>query len=319
MAYVGSTLPIELLNYYIEEWNIQTIFLTSNKLVPSYTYLIKYHRKVRIKILPKNFLQNIVVLFSSLLKFKVIKYDIYFFHESCWPWFDLFVKLIGARGIFIPQIDNSGRKEVDYKYIEENSRFARILKFMNLHNLFRIYAQFSDGSQKNEFVYSIKIYPKSIKVYDLHYSRELITNRKPKKYAKKSKKIIILSGRDCVDDEILSSVYYKIIDFAEFHNYQTFVKDHPSESGRLNLQDKRIINIDPCLPVELIEDDFAYAIGVASAGLLFFEERAVSIIQVIEGISKDAMEQRKKHLTSIPGGEQIYFLKNIAEFDKLLI
>ena len=72
------------------------------------------------------------------------------------------------------------------------------------------------------------------------------------------RKILILSGKDWIADEIQIKAFLKIIEIALKYNFQCFIKDHPSIQGRLNLSHIKVQSIDPAIPVELIENDFAF-------------------------------------------------------------
>jgi uncharacterized NAD-dependent epimerase/dehydratase family protein len=67
------------------------------------------------------------------------------------------------------------------------------------------------------------------------------------------------------------------------------------------------------LPVELLEDNFALAFGFATAGLLFFTERAVSIIDTFKEVTEEDRQLKMQHLKGVSGGQKIRFLTNLEE------
>jgi hypothetical protein len=318
VGFVASTLPIQIINLYIKEWNINTIVLSDRLHLPSYKYLLKENKGLKFKILPRNVFLSIATLFSILLKIKLSRKRIVFFHEAAWPWFDLFVTYFKPNGMYIPQINNSGRTLVSYQDIASGSAFARMLKSLHLDVLFNVYEVYSSSNDYRKFFLAIKKYPDSIAVYNESYSRELINDKSGNSIETHKKKVIILLGKDWISDEILKEAFSKIIEIILSCNFKCFIKDHPSIAGRLNLDDDRVEYIDPAMPIELIDDDFTFAIGVATAGLLFFKSRAVSIIDAIEDIDNKTKILRKQHLLSIDGGEQIQFIKEISQLYTLL-
>ena len=312
VAFAASTLPIELLNKYMGEWGVQSIVLSSHLHLPSYKYLLKDKPGTTIRVLPDSLSGSVVQLFFLLVKIKITNKQVIFFHECGWPWFDLFVTLLKPHGVCIPQINNSGRTLVSYDVVEHISMFAKALKFLRLHTLFNIYSQANDGGETQKYFFLIKKYPSSITAYDEKYSRQLII-KKQQLTVSRERRIILLVNRDFVADEVLIAAYNKVISFALEYGFQCYIKDHPSISGRLNLKHSKAIYIDPALPVELLEDNFALAFGFATAGLLFFTERGISIIDTFKEVSEEDRQLKMQHLKSVPGGQKIRFITNLEE------
>lgn len=312
VAFAASTLPIELLNKYMGEWRVESIVLSSRLHLPSYKYLLQDKPGTAIKVLEDSLVVSVIQLFLFLVKIKITNKKVIFFHECGWPWFDLFVTLLKLQGVRIPQINNAGRMLVSYDLVEHSSLFAKALKLFRLHTLFHIYAQANDGGQTDKYFFSMKKYPSSITVYDEKYSRQLII-QKQRLTVSKQRQIILLINRDFVADEMLIASYNRIIDFALYHKFQCYIKDHPSISGRLNLKHTDVTYIDPALPVELLDDNFILAFGFATAGLLFFSERAISIIDTLKEVREEDRQLKMQHLKSVPGGQKIRFIKNLDD------
>jgi hypothetical protein len=317
VAFVASPLPAQLLSLYIKDWNIDTILLSDKSHLSSYNYLLKGNELLKIKILPDNIFGSILVLFFTLLGIKVTQKRVVFFHEAAWPWLDMFITFLKPEGKHLPQINNLGRTLVDYESVASTSAFARVLKWFNLNHLFNIYSVFSGGGEVKKYFFAIKKYPSSIVVYNESYSRALIADKKKKNSKKKKRKVLILSGKDWIADQILVDAFSKIIEMALAANFSCFLKDHPSVVGRLNFHHEKVEDIDPAMPIELIEDDFAFAIGFSSAGFLFFDDRAVSIVDAVENIDENTRILRKQHLTSLVGGDKIQFVSKFSEIDFL--
>jgi hypothetical protein len=317
VVFVASALPIQLLSLYQKEWDVQTIVISDKLHLPSYNYLLKKNQQLKFKILSGNIILSITTLLIILLKIKISGKRVIFFHEAAWPWFDLFITFIKPAGLFLPQLSNLGRTQVNYESVASHSTFARMLKWFNLDRLFDIFLVFTNGGASINHFFSIKKYPESVISFNENYSRQLIIDKSKEFEGNCKRKILILSGKDWIADEIQIKAFLKIIEIALKYNFQCFIKDHPSIQGRLNLSHIKVQSIDPAIPVELIENDFAFAIGFATVGLLFFKDSAISIVDAVENIDENIRRLRKQHLTSLVGGEKVKFIKALDEFNEL--
>jgi hypothetical protein len=72
------------------------------------------------------------------------------------------------------------------------------------------------------------------------------------------------------------------------------------------------------MPLELLEDDFTLALGVASTGLVHFGNRAISIIKLLPAGEEGASSRRIAHLVSILGGAVVRFPEDLAELGVIL-
>ena len=200
-----------------------------------------------------------------------------------------------------------------------STKLQRLLCFLRLKKLFIYYQGDSDNNEGYFFVQKIKSYPNSIDQFEVKESKKLIlkTNQNFKKFEKKMK-IIILCGRDIVADKELIKIYKEIIDIANSLGFMCYLKDHPSAIARLNVQNVLAEVIDPAMPVELLEDDFALAMGVASTGLLHFTTRAISIIKFLPNCEEETKNRRIAHLESMLDGKKVHFPENLEEIKTLM-
>ena len=319
IAYVASTLPIALLDKKIADWGVKKIILQGAAHKASYEYLKMRYPYLRLYVLPQNFFLNTLVLAWVLAKLRLMHGQVFFFHECCCPIFDILIKLFQPQGAHYPQVTLGGFKRVDSDLVFP-TKLHRLICFLGLKNQFDYYRGDKENKEGFFFVQAAKDYPNSIERHEIMESRQLLLKFIPHGgNVSGNKKIIILCGRDIVGDNELVKIYLEIIDLAISYGFICYLKDHPSEVARLNFYSEHVIFIDPDLPLELIEDDFVSAIGVASTGLLHYGSRAISIIKLLP-ISDDGQRiRRTSHLLSMPGGEVIQFPEDFFALQSILL
>ena len=69
VAYVASTLPIEILKNNIKNWNLDELIIANDFHFKTYNYLLK-NNDVKITIVPKGFFKNFIFLFLKILSIK---------------------------------------------------------------------------------------------------------------------------------------------------------------------------------------------------------------------------------------------------------
>ena len=101
---MGSTLPVSILGKMSKKWNINKIYILSDKDLKSYLHLKNISNlDIKIKLLNQGWLQFFSFLII-LLKVKLSNKRIFFFHECCCPSFDLLVGIIKPYGYYLPQV-----------------------------------------------------------------------------------------------------------------------------------------------------------------------------------------------------------------------
>jgi len=319
IAYVASTLPIGILDKKLSTWGINEIILQGAAHKASYEYLKNRHPLLHLRVLPRSFILNILVLTWILVKLKFVNGRVYFFHECCCPIFDILVKIIQPNGAHYPQVTMAGFKKVSSEEVFP-TKLHRLICFLRLKDWFDFYRGENENNEGYFFVHSIKSYPISITRNTVEESRQfLIESISQNKNFSHLKKIIILCGRDIVDDIELTQVFSNIIDLARSFGYTCFLKDHPSAVGRLNFFNEHSEVIDPSIPFELIEDDFTLVIGVASTALLHFSSRAISILKLFPLANKSACARRIAHLVNLPGGDLVRFPRSLEELSEIFL
>ncbi|CAN1513343.1 hypothetical protein MCEHALHM7_00882 [Methylophilaceae bacterium] len=307
-------MPIAILNEMIPLWNVTHIVLSSESLLKSYAFLKSKYPYISI-VESLNSYHLYFRLISVMLKTHFTKMRIVFFHECCQTIFDILVKILHPKGHFYPQVTMNGF-EVSRNCIYELPFLIKIfLKLFHMEESFNYYKGYKDNNSGRFIALTSIKYPFSIKCHSIYESRKIFS--RPYKRSKYSKKIIFLAGRDAISDKKLIKIYSDMINLACKLNYKCFIKDHPSARARLNIKHPLAENIDPFLPVELLDMDFAFAVGVSSTSLLHFRGRAISILNIVT-LEKKKIKLRKAHLLSLSETHEILFLNSLKNFKEII-
>lgn len=319
IAFVASTLPIALLDKRLIEWDVDEIVLQGPAHLASYRYLKARHPFLSLRVLPQNFFLNFLMLSWILAKLRLTRGRVFFFHECCCPVFDILVKIFQPQGAHYPQVTLGGFEKVDEDLVFP-ARLHRLICFFGLKNLFDYYRGDNENKEGYFFVQAIKDYPKSIERHQVLDSRQFLFKfASQRRYYPDTRKIIILCGRDIVEDKSLAKIYAEIIDLASSFGFTCYLKDHPSRIARLNMRHELAQFIDPSMPLELVDDDFIFAIGVASTGMLHFGMRAISIIRLLPDCHDGESRRRISHLLSMPGGQAVQFPEDLSALKEIFL
>lgn len=309
VAFVGSTLPSQLIEKQLKLGKIQKIYTSHEKFVQSYEYLVeKTGTNITVEaIVSKSRIGGIARYIQILGMEKSAKRFVYIYHECCWPMLDLAIFLVRPLGVLTPQVKIEFMfKPTTYKYLFARLGFTKGLKCFFQSALFKYYYTSNDGLDGDLIVSAAKFYPKSIlPVSDLHLQVVPPTNIRSK-----LPKLLILTGSDCVKSEELINLYNDIIDTAINLGFEILIKNHPNPEVRLNFHRDEAEVISPTIPCELLNDDFSIVIGTASAAMVGFGSRSVSVINLLKTMSLDDKNQRELFLRS---------LNPLAKFPKNLI
>ena len=71
------------------------------------------------------------------------------------------------------------------------------------------------------------------------------------------------------------------------------------------------------MPAELIQFEYKFVIGFASTSLLAFGAKAISIANLLD-CDADLIAMRIQHLTSLPGGTDIAFPRDMSQLHELI-
>ena len=316
IAIVASTLPIPVLDKKIAEWQIEAIYVTTTSLVGTYEYLNQASKRVEIY---KIGLSQIVQFFSLallMLQAKHKKKTIYFFHECCFPAFDILIGIVNPNSVYCPQVRMDSFQVERIETLRHRVAYAA-LSFLGLKSKFVLYSADGDNNQKKWFALSRKDYPESVVSFPIEDSIKLRQVKQHGREGKSLRRFLIIGGTDIVDNGSLIRCYKGIVDFMVSRGFRGYYKDHPNPHARLDFNDPRVSILDALMPIELIEYDFDLVFGYASTSLIAFGSKSVSVVRLIE--HDDAkIRQRVRHLQSLPEGNNIRYPRNIAEISGLL-
>ena len=315
VAYVASTLPIEILKNNIKNWNLDELIIANDFHFKTYNYLLK-NTKTKITIVPKSFLKNFIFLFFKIVLIRFNKKKLFFFHECCCINFDLIINILNPKAIFYPQVTLNSFDEVNSNDISFTNKESLLIKFFIQYKNFKPWKIPKDNGKGHAIVWSCIKYNNNIVLKDLKDSYKLKNRKKTIDFS--SNKILILAAQDFCSEIKLKNIFKLIINKLVNQGFEVFIKDHPNPETRLNLDIElktKVLNSE--LPIELLNDDYKHVIGFCSTSLLFFENRAISLIHLLDE-DKMEIEKRKLHLLSLPKGEETFYPKTIEELFKTL-
>jgi hypothetical protein len=322
VAFVASTLPLHILDCMIEEWEITEILVSNEILISSYKYLNIKNPKLKIKSLPKGNIFQILKLALWLINLKIKRKKIFFFHECCCLFFDIFISWFKLNGEYYPQVTLDSFRPIDFSKIDSNNKTKKIIKILYLQNNFSPYIIDLDNNCGESIVWARVKYPKLIKSYCIEASNKIKKTNKFKNIEKNDgfEKVLLILGKDVAADFEVVLIFNKII--IELHKLKLkiYVKDHPNPQFRLNLNLNcfDLYYIDPFLPVEMIQKEFKFVFGVASTGLVHFNDRSISILDFFTSVDPEILKRRKEHLLALPNGNDIKFPTNINEIISII-
>lgn len=313
---VASTLPVGILASQLDSLKIDRIYVLSRELELSYLWFKAKHPKSDIVRVPSGlFLQSIYFL-VVLLRARISGTKVVFFHECCMPIFDLIVKMVKPSGYYFPQVTMAGFEEIGVDEFP-NSAMRRLLAALRVVDLYKFYRSPAVADHAREYVVSIRSYPETIICKDVIFSRATVAAYFALDHSG-LKKVLFITGKTFVADAIQSDLFATLINEAIALGYDCHVKDHPNPVYRLNLKAAGATVIDPLMPVELLDRDYRLAVGVSSSALLAFNERAVSLVMLLAGMSESDKGLCIGHFENALPGNRIRYINSVDEFGDLL-
>jgi hypothetical protein len=310
IAFVASTLPVEFLRKNEKKLNIEEIILNHNGIYESYSI---FEAKI-IKILKPKILSQIFYIAYKLLEIKIRKKRVIFFHECGVPIFDILVKIINPKGDYYPHTNMNGYKKISYEEMRIN-KLIKLIELIKLKDQFNYYEDLKYADGKKIYTMSMKLYPCNIKINSIVETWEQKKNNS-KEYIK-SNRILILTGRDYIEDKELKKLLNEIIDFIISIGIICDLKKHPIDGIDIIRNDVNIL--DSQIPVEIMENIYINIIGVSSTALLHWPKKSISIINLLNKMDEETKKIRKNYLMNLPGSEFINFPNVIDDLHQLII
>lgn len=313
ILYVASTLPVVTIKSNLDSWNVGKIILANNLHRETYSFLLKGRNDIKLISSPDGFYLNFLFLFNTLLFSKITRTEIIFFHECCCTLFDLIINFINNKSKLFPQVTLDSIEKINENDINFYNKEKLLISFFLQKKRFFPLKLNKDNNSGFDVIWACKYYNSNINVFGLDETKQF-RNSRVNKNKISNNKVLILASRDFCDDSELINIYLVLFAFFDKSGINYIIKDHPNISSRLNVP---VISTDkyisPDIPTELIDDDFQYVVGLCSTGLIYYSNRSISILYLIEE-NIELLEQRKLHLLSLPGGDLINFPKNYSEF-----
>lgn len=313
---VASTLPIGFIATQIHRLRIERIYVLSKAHQISYQNLNKQYPAIEIVRMPAGSLMQSICFLFILLKVRLTKRRIVFFHECCLPIFDLLLCLVRPLGYYFPQVTMSGHDEIEPAAFPRKKIFG-LLQLLRVVDRFKFYRFGPVGGNAGGYVVSIRGYPKTIICHDVGYSRKTVSGYNSSGNAK-TNAILFVTGKSFVADAEQVVILSKLLSRAMARGYVCEIKDHPNPNFRLNFSVEGAVVIDPHQPVELLDHSYRLAVGVSSTALLNFNERAVSLLYLLENMLQQDRLLCVKHFDGIFPGNKINYVRSLDEFEELL-
>ncbi len=322
-AFIASTLPALFLKKNLEVLKINKIVVSRKDLLNSFSFLLTEHQTLDIIVSPdkntKSFLRKQILSSSD---------GVVIFHECGWFDLDLLLLEIKPRLEFYPQVTLETFKKFEKEDLRIFSLILNCTKSLSISSLkllfralkykdkFIYYSLPQDNNTRLGFEYSLN-HEKYLKftnsIVQSIPSEELAQARKVENI---SKNIIVFTGTDIFATTQIEDIYNKVFRLIQKKGYQVIIKDHPNPAFRLNMSFKDSIQLEASLPFEILEIDYFLKIGIASTSLAYEAGKSISIIHLLGNDSE--IENRIKHLNSLPEGNKIKYPKSISALEDLL-
>lgn len=314
VAIVASTLPVASLRDQSEALGVDRVIATSSRLARSYAYLVKETgRDIEIDVAPTGFVAQCFYFSILLAKSRLLGQRIVIFHECCMPALDLAIQVFRPAGDHFPQVSMLGSVPMDMSEAPK-SKLLGLLKVTGLSRLFHLYLSPPVGDNPAEYSISVKSYPSSITTHPIGY-----TGRRSEGSSRgRSRTILLLVSKAFSPDTEQIAVFQEIVEVAGRHGFRCDVKDHPNPLFRLGFESGEARMIDPELPSELLDDDYALVVGTSSTGLLSYGDRSFSAIEMLPSLSAKEVSLAKRHFEETAPDHKVRYLKSLQEFESIM-
>lgn len=313
---VASTLPAGFMASQIEALDIDKIIVMNENLALSYRVFKDKYPAIKIVCAPKGFLALSTFFINQLIWARLSRHSVVFFHECCLTLLDLFLILVKPSGFYFPQVTMSGWEEIEFNQFPRQ-KLTFLIQILGLVPRFRFYRFPAIGDYAPEYVMSVKKYPDSIVSHDVRFAREIIAQSNGCSEGN-SKRILFITGKSCVPDAVQIKLYKELIKIADSRGYACAIKDHPNPVYRLNLAVDCATSYDPLVPSELLGRDFQLVVGVSSTSLLVYDERSITLVNLIPEMTLDDRALCASHFEAAAPGNKIKYIDSVDDFEKLL-
>ncbi len=325
-AFVASALPARFLLDNFLSLKITRLICGSKELKESFQFLKE--KFPELEILSMSSIAEDKKASFLLDEVEVSKSSIVIFHECCW--LDLDVAILKVQPVveYFPSVTLDGWRKLSLGELSFSNLLLRLIVEKNKNILRLIFLSIryktsfdfyeveqDDGEVNNTFETALK----ESKVIHLKKSQKCLESRAlSKKISPElhSKNIAFIIARDVIEDKLQIEMFLKIINICKSFGYDILIKDHPNPINRLNLKEVGD-EISPLSPFEIFEEPYFIKIGLFSTVLAFDPKNSISIANLFIPAPL-GFKERRQHLLSIPGGDQIKFINNLDDITNLL-
>lgn len=317
VSIVASTLPTAFLAANAQALDVRRVVTTSVNLSRSYGHLArKIGREIEIDTVPPGFVLQSLYFTLLVAKCRIFGRRLVIFHECCMPVLDLLILLFRPKGDHFPQVSMLGSIPMDISAAPK-SKLLTLLRMCRLDRFFTLYYSPPVGDNPGEYSLSVKAYPRSIVSHQTGYAWETSLTGRMGDPAKPSRAILLLTGKATARDEDQIAIFRDIAELAANHGLRCDVKDHPSPYFRLGFAAGTARTIDPEMPSELLDDDYALIIGTSSTGLLRYGNRSFSVIEMLTSLSVDEVDLVKRHFDMSAPGHLLRYLESLDQLESI--
>ena len=320
-VFVASTMPFAFVCNMANKNTIIDLVLMGKNLYPAYSSIAHNYLNVHIQVAPKFIARHAIYLASCLIKSRLLKREIIFFHECCCPILDILIRIIRPNGHYFPMVEMSNAARLSVFDSFPTGKLKSFLRASFCWRWFIVYEAPPLGNclgLKNNFFLTMKQHPSSIEVHDVKESRlrSEVISLTPRMTGRK--KIIFLCGLSIFNTSKVISILTLIAEHAIKNGFDCYIKDHPNIEFRLGFNYSGMIVIDSKIAVESIDDVFSLAIGVTSNSLSRFGSRSVSIVNLIDGLSESDKFLAVNFIKTLPAAEKFYFPESMEQMVDIL-
>lgn len=317
VAFVASALPARLIRAQAEALKISRIVCASRELEDVFRYAVPPERSIEITSIPSSggALTALWVLAREVRRVE----SIVVFHECCWVTLDIVILHIQPRLSYFPQVSLAGFSRIpvsrfpNLRWLFKHFGVVQGVLLMLWRNHFDFYDVASDGGCGREAVAALRL--ATLKNAELHTCEEslrlipvTVSGPSPEGLV-----ALIVCAREPVPDVDQIELYREVCDRLAEAGYSIHIKDHPRNATRLNFYYPGAQVIPPHVPADLCGINPTVAIGICSSALAAYGSRALSLVRLLT-MSEQDVQSRIAHLPSLPGGTEVSFVRNWAEF-----
>lgn len=327
IVFVGSLLPARFVVENGALLNIRKIVVLTEVHERSYSYVAQRIPGAVVSRLRGGSLAMGISIAVQLVFARIRRHRVIFFHECSWPAFDLLLSMIRPAGLFLPQVTMNGFQTVTAADLPKPVAMGHKVKqwlFTLFVNRFVIYRAPKDsGASGYDYLFAFRRYPAAIRAVPIDQRvspASPLPGTQPHAACAPADEyqVVLVTGTEPVADEYLRGIYRRLIGIAQAEGYKVFLKDHPIHS--LDVRCDSCVTIDPAMPIELVEQSFAFSIGVASTALFGIGDRKLSILNLLDTMPADVKRLRRDRLLSQSDSdaERIEFLSSLEDIQRIL-